>query len=264
MLRQYFQRFYDKAARQGESYTGLDAMKLFAVVSMTIDHIGAYLFPDVLWLRALGRLAIPVWFFLVGFSRSRSVGLELWMYAILLALIHPFVGQPLFPLNVLATIILCRFALNFMTDHGLLPGRMHEVIAICAFLTLITLPFFEYGSIAILFAVFGRMVRLGEVQHFTALTVSAYVLFIFWQLAEGQYSVVQNVMIVVIVAWVVNWLARCPNQIIWPQWNETRLKRVAALVSRNTLPYYFWHRWILQVLGALMIGQLGFSFMFYR
>lgn len=41
-------------------------MKLLAVILMTIDHIGAILYPQVLWLRLIGRLAYPVFAYMVA------------------------------------------------------------------------------------------------------------------------------------------------------------------------------------------------------
>lgn len=46
-------------------FTG-NQLKLLAVIAMTIDHIGAYLFPGVLWMRLAGRLAFPIFAFMVG------------------------------------------------------------------------------------------------------------------------------------------------------------------------------------------------------
>src|SRR5450756_2933862 len=37
-----------------------DALKLVAIVSMTIDHVGAILLPYVGWLRIIGRVAFPL------------------------------------------------------------------------------------------------------------------------------------------------------------------------------------------------------------
>lgn len=47
------------------SLTG-NQLKLIAAVTMTLDHIGAYLFPSVLWLRIVGRLAFPIFAYMVG------------------------------------------------------------------------------------------------------------------------------------------------------------------------------------------------------
>lgn len=41
-------------------------LKLIALVTMTIDHIGLTLFPQVLWWRLVGRLAFPIYAFLVA------------------------------------------------------------------------------------------------------------------------------------------------------------------------------------------------------
>lgn len=49
-------------------------LKLIAVVSMVIDHVGAVLFENALWMRCVGRLAMPIFCFFVaeGFYYSRS------------------------------------------------------------------------------------------------------------------------------------------------------------------------------------------------
>lgn len=42
------------------------ALKIIAVVSMFIDHSGAVLFPDQMWMRYVGRLAFPIYAFLIS------------------------------------------------------------------------------------------------------------------------------------------------------------------------------------------------------
>lgn len=51
-------------------------LKGIALVSMTLDHIGAYLLPQVVWLRIVGRLAFPVFAFMIaeGCSHTRNMG----------------------------------------------------------------------------------------------------------------------------------------------------------------------------------------------
>jgi hypothetical protein len=251
----------DKAARGGPVFNSLDAMKFFAVVNMTVDHIGAYFFPDLMWLRAIGRITFPVWFFLVGYSRGRGIGRDLWVYALLLVAAQPFVGQPIFPMNALVTVILCRYVLNVCTDRGWLPARIPELIMAFLFLSIFTMSLFDYGSVAFLFAMMGRMVREKERKNFTLLVVASYGLFILWQSYSFQFDMFQWTYVVLGTAWVVGWLARCPLTPIWENWQDSPAKRMVALLSRNTLSYYFYHRLIFQLLGALAIGGgIHFSF----
>lgn len=42
------------------------ALKIIAAVSMLIDHIGDLFFPGVFWMRAVGRIAMPVFAFCVA------------------------------------------------------------------------------------------------------------------------------------------------------------------------------------------------------
>lgn len=45
------------------------------MICMTMDHVGYALFPDVLWLRILGRLAFPIYAFMIaeGCRHTRSM-----------------------------------------------------------------------------------------------------------------------------------------------------------------------------------------------
>lgn len=49
------------------------SLHIFAMVTMLIDHIGYY-FSDAIWLRAIGRLAFPIFAFLIieGFFHTKS------------------------------------------------------------------------------------------------------------------------------------------------------------------------------------------------
>ena len=50
-------------------------LKWIAVLTMVIDHVGAILFPDQIWMRVIGRVAFPIFCFLIveGFFHTHDV-----------------------------------------------------------------------------------------------------------------------------------------------------------------------------------------------
>lgn len=51
-------------------------LKILALITMTCDHVGLQLFPDVLLLRIIGRLAMPIYAYMIaeGCRHTRSMG----------------------------------------------------------------------------------------------------------------------------------------------------------------------------------------------
>lgn len=49
-------------------------LKIIAMISMVIDHVGNMIFPELLWLRMIGRLAMPVFAFCIteGYIHTRN------------------------------------------------------------------------------------------------------------------------------------------------------------------------------------------------
>lgn len=81
------------------------------MVSMAIDHIGAYLFPHVLWLRVVGRLAFPIYAFLIaeGCRHTRSMGRYLGTMAAMAAVCQ---AAYFFAMDSLYMCILVTFSLS--------------------------------------------------------------------------------------------------------------------------------------------------------
>ena len=63
---------------QTKKFPGLtgNQLKLIALVSMTCDHVGVQLFPKVLLLRIIGRLALPIFAYMIAegcrYTRNRK------------------------------------------------------------------------------------------------------------------------------------------------------------------------------------------------
>ena len=76
-------------------------LKLLAVLCMTVDHIGAEIFPQLTWLRIVGRLAMPIFAFMIaeGCVHTRNKGLYLLRLAgvaLICQLVFYFVMQDLY------------------------------------------------------------------------------------------------------------------------------------------------------------------------
>jgi hypothetical protein len=48
-----------------------DLLRLAAIISMVLDHIGALLLPDVMFLRIIGRFAMPAFALLLGYNLAQ-------------------------------------------------------------------------------------------------------------------------------------------------------------------------------------------------
>ncbi|MGB1540324.1 MAG: TraX family protein, partial [Rickettsiales bacterium] len=57
-----------KTYAYGHTANTYDALKAIALLTMVVDHIGRYFFPEVEAFRAMGRIAFPLFLFLVGYS----------------------------------------------------------------------------------------------------------------------------------------------------------------------------------------------------
>ena len=61
-----------------------DFFKFVAILVMIIDHVGKYFLPEIEILRVIGRVAAPLFFFLVGYSKSQRLEHKILIYAVLL------------------------------------------------------------------------------------------------------------------------------------------------------------------------------------
>lgn len=53
-----------------------NVLKMIALITMTIDHVGLMLLPDYEWMRAVGRIAFPIFAFMIAegcrYTRDRK------------------------------------------------------------------------------------------------------------------------------------------------------------------------------------------------
>ncbi|MDJ0741265.1 MAG: TraX family protein [Gammaproteobacteria bacterium] len=158
-----------------DNLTSYDFLKSFALITMVADHVGVYLFPDDVGWRIVGRMSLPVWLFLIGYARTREIGVPLIGSAILLLISNVVFGEHVLPLNILFTIALARLAIDNIMQRAA-EGRASMVVEF-ALLTVgmvPTLMLFDYGTHALLFAMLGYLVRHRERIGFSARQVAYF------------------------------------------------------------------------------------------
>ena len=122
-------------------------LKLLAMVTMTVDHIGVQLFPHLAWLRMVGRLAMPIyaWMIAEGCAHTRDRKkylLQLGGMALLCQLVYFFAMGSLFQC------ILVTFTLSVLVIYAIDSGsQVKAVLALCGALFLtVFLPQLPTGT----------------------------------------------------------------------------------------------------------------------
>lgn len=167
--------------------TSYDLLKAFAVVTMLIDHAGLYFFPDQEWWRVVGRMSFPVWFFLIGFARTREIPVLMMAGAVLITVASFITGTGIFPLNALASIMLIRLILDWCMAPVMEGGR--SIWAVALIMLLLVFPSYiltEYGTLGLIMAMFGFLVRWKDMLS-EKWTLPAFALF-----ALTSYCVIQQ------------------------------------------------------------------------
>lgn len=146
--------------------TSYDLLKAVAIILMITDHVGHHFYPDEMWFRVLGRLCVPIWFFLVGYAKTTELSKNLWIGGAIVAVSSIMAGQYLFPLNILFTIILLRYTRSGLVRNGLhSPDALRGIFLIVVCASLPSAILFEYGTISMLFVLFGYIVRNKEAVY---------------------------------------------------------------------------------------------------
>jgi TraX protein len=153
-----------------------DLLKLGAIVTMVVDHLGVYFFPEMMTLRMIGRYAMPIFGFFVGYNFKNSVNFHILFYGVILYLISTvFIIEAFFSANILISLFLGQLYLFFFQEQlrNLTKGWLHFIILVI--LSPFTLYLFDYGSLVIGIIVIGYMVKVKSIDLKIAAFVIAYV-----------------------------------------------------------------------------------------
>lgn len=245
--------------------TSYDLLKTFAVIIMVIDHMGAYFFPDDLWWRSIGRIGFPIWFFLVGYARGRDIPHKLVYCILILTFANFVVGKEIFPLNALVTIALIRVLIDPVMNFSLVNNKNLILMSVLLFVTVIPTYFLcEYGTLGLLTAMFGYMVRNKDKINNDPLIVNfmifALCVFIGYQALFFQFTLFQFV-IMAIGTTMVRLVLYYFKSDEYPQLTEKTTGPAVwftQFCGRRTLEIYVVHLVIFKLI-ALYMGFEGYS-----
>ncbi|MCB1865487.1 MAG: hypothetical protein KDG50_08645 [Chromatiales bacterium] len=251
------------AAVLPDDLTSYDLLKTLALILMLIDHVGAYFFPEQAGWRIFGRISFPIWLFLVGYSNTRTIPWTLVAGAVVLAASSFVVGEPIFPLSVLVTIIvarLCKIPCADFAFPGI--GRMLVTAVLLTALVWPSLFAFEYGALGMLFALYGHAVRhrSGDsrgapgVRVFMPLSALAYIgyqqLYFRFSLLDGLTMAAGVIAIGLLLGlFESHRYARLTAAL------PTAMTAVLKLTGRRTLEVYVIHLLAFKVLAALLYPE---------
>jgi hypothetical protein len=135
-----------------------DALKILALALMLIDHMGHFFFPHELWIRAIGRGAMPIFLFLTGFAASYRLRWNVVVLGVALTLYNFIIAGHFQPLNILLTIVCCRLILEKREAPERRIKKPFEWYG-GAVACIISMVAIQYGSLALLIALCGYMKR---------------------------------------------------------------------------------------------------------
>lgn len=162
------------------------SLKIFAIICMLIDHIGFMFFPNLSILRAIGRLALPIFAFQIGIGFKNTKNKEKYILRMIIFTLvsqYPFwlmltakIPNSSFTLNVGATLtlgLLCLYSIEKIENKFL---KVLVPLLILAISFFIPMDYSWYGVLTIiLFYVFDKSKILTFSSYFiTLLSYMAY------------------------------------------------------------------------------------------
>jgi len=149
--------------RQTPPVTTTDILKFAGLAFVFVDHFGLFFVEEDAWWRVFGRVAAPIFFFLVGFSRPQAPPWTWFALGGVLTALDAWLSEGLegVTLNILLNFALLRLVLASV-EAQIRGGVLSAVLIALACVAAIPLAgqVLEYGATGWLWALFGLCARL--------------------------------------------------------------------------------------------------------
>lgn len=138
-----------------------DVLKFLAISFMIVDHVGHFFLTDEKILRALGRLAFPIFLFVVGYSKSFRASYNILILGIIVTVYSYLFLDKFTYLDILVTIFITRLLLQSIvkSSNSIRVADITVIFVSCSMFYLPTSLLFSYGSLAFVFGFLGLLAR---------------------------------------------------------------------------------------------------------
>lgn len=140
-----------------------DWLKSFAIILVTIDHFGYFFVEENQWWSVVGRLAAPIFFFLLGYAHTRKIPFTWIWLAFILTMLDSWNNDWTWVApNILFSLALIRLARPHVQALLLRHGWATFTLLVATLISLLpmTTLVVEYGSEGWLWALFGICQRI--------------------------------------------------------------------------------------------------------
>lgn len=235
-----------------------DWLKLVGIAAFILDHIGLFFIEDAELFRIAGRVAAPIFFFLIGFARSRQVPLSWIVLGVALTALDVWIdGADEFSLNILLNFAAVRLALRVIDYHAATPLRLAIIAGLCVFAIPTAGLVFEYGAEGWLWALFGfaqRRFRDGDMQFkwlrfgFAALAIAIYAAV---EIEDHEFEDGEEIALVAALI-ALGGLLLLFQRRTSPLQPPAFLMRPVQIVSRYSLEIYAFSLFVMQVIAHVI------------
>lgn len=175
-----------KSIKQYGGFNSYDLLKVIAILTMFIDHLGFFFYPDIEIFRVIGRTSYPLFAFAIGYSKKYNFDITILFLAILM-LLNNYISnstnfhiETAFKTSILFAIIITRLSMEYL--HPKL--NSNNIVAITFILWGMSFGasyIFQYGTLGIIMAICGYWARTQKhnlfYQFFLGVNLILYVLF---------------------------------------------------------------------------------------
>jgi len=140
-----------------------DWLKAFAIILVAIGHTGYFFIEDAQWWSVFGRMAAPVFFFLMGYARSRTIPHHwIWLGVILTLLDSWNTDWEWVAPNILFSMVFIRVSRPLVKSWLHRYGWVAFALLVCLLLALLPIAaeMVDYGAEGWLWALFGLCQRM--------------------------------------------------------------------------------------------------------